>query len=442
MTNANTIDAFLNHSTREQGGGFLDGWKKDGHLEHFLHPGSSPTCLWAHPIPTIVPRENKQTRETENHVWNREYNCPETESVLKGQWYRNPDGSRERPPQACGVCKLLAWTYQRLVSGGLLLETPMFRFQGDFPAETLVVYAGGFVGELKSDRLKPETAKRLIAAGVSLEWKKVADQNSAAKAQYLAVVVAAKDAKGGAKIVRIAGGLGDKVKEAIREEMAKAAKPAQMRGASKEEIRAAASARDPLQSPYMFEWFYDENELNPGKKYRVTAHVDVKPSDEVMDQLRGEAPSLAKLTRPMNQAAVRARLERACLLQGKEAPPWDEFFPAAAEAAEEDPDMEFPPTEEKVPEIGAAPARTPPAHQQAQAPAKKTPEELCAGVREEDLFECEVCRNGSPTPEECVWCGARYDDQGNLIKAAPPPEAPKQMRARGGAKSATFKPKF
>jgi hypothetical protein len=436
----NSVHDFLNHRTSEQRGSFLGAdWKKLGKLEHFLHGAHIPVCVWQHSILSVVPKENQQSGEIQNHVWQRKYNCPEAEVVLKQQYFRNRDGTRQKAPMVCGVCKLVDWCMVQLDAGVLSLETPMFRFKGDIPAEEKVVYVGGFCGLLTDKKLKPESKKRVLAAGISLNWEDVAEQNGYAKAAYLAVVIPVAPAgkvPEGPRIATISGGLGDKLKEAITQEMKKATKPAQMRGASQAEIAAAAAAADPFTHPYMFEWTYDAQETNPQKMYGVVAHVQVPPGEEYLQHIRGDALDLSNLLAPMSQKATRLRLEKACLLLGKNAPPWDKLFvddgkaDEAAEAAEateasDDPDMEFP--------LPAARASAQvPAGVEAPTPvqAKKTPEEICAGISPDDLFGCEVCGKGSPTASECVWCGAKYDDQGVLIKEAAPPPPPKQMRTR------------
>jgi hypothetical protein len=133
------------------------------------------------------------------------------------------------------------------------------------------------------------------------------------------------------------------------------------------------------------------------------------------------------------------------------------LFPvkAAGKEADEkaDPNFDLPPGEE--------PADEPPP----QAPSgrvpevgrdlKKSPEELCAGIPVDELYVCEgegSCGKGSPTPDECVWCGATFDAEGNIH--LPPkqddkpkgrsrtPKKPAEPAAPAEKPKASFRPGF
>jgi hypothetical protein len=418
----NTVHDFLKHRTQERGGAFLKNWKERGHFEHFLHMRHIPTVVWSHQWPTLVVREDKQTKEAVTHVWSKQYNCPETEQVLKKQYFRDRDTQRRKfPPEHCGMCRLLDWVYMQIVSGNLSLEVPIFRVAGSVEKERTTITAAGFCGQLKEDKLSEEGKKKLRDAGVS--FREGYRENCMAKAGYVAVVVDAAAPSDGAQITTIAASLGDKLKDVITDKMIEAKK-----------TKGDESYGDPFARPYQFEWIYDEKAPNPNDKYRVRAFLEAAPSKEILEVISDDGVSTDLVFAPMDQASLRMRLERACLLTGSKAPPWDQLFPVAAKGDEADredeEDTSFPPADEpagRVPEVG-----TPP-------PA--------GGV---DVWECELCKKDSPSPTLCVHCGAKYDDEGNLIKAPEPPAAPKQTRrgtkkepaAEADAKPKSFKPGF
>jgi hypothetical protein len=441
---AQTVDEFLNHRTQEKGGGYLKGWKKDGKLRHFLHTKHVPTAVWSHTFPTIVTFTDKDTNKEVRHVWSRNYGCPETEKLLKSQYFRFDDGSRKFPPRECGQCRLNEWFYQRLNEGALPIETPIFRVTGDLGDEATTIHLGGALNLLKPDKLSLATKERLQKAGVSLNWKATKAQNLLAGPNYVAVVVKADAPTDGALVTTIRASLGDKIKTVIANEMKKAIEVANHR---KQDPAAARALRDPFTHPYMFEWTFND-QLDPKEMYGVIAYPDIPPSDAVRAVIEGDPVDLTREFEPMSQAKLRMKLERACLLDKRDQPPWDTFFPPAEDDSDEvgapaDEDaVEFPPKD-----VAAAPAG--PAPQQRRAPEvstqastrPKTPEEICAGIPASELYECTECRKGSPTADKCVWCGIEYDEQGNVKpRAEAPKEEPKAMRSR--ATRGSFKAKF
>lgn len=427
----NAVEDFLNHKTMERGGAFLKDWKDAGSLEHFLHMAHIPTVVWTHKWPTLVVVTDKTTQQPVTRVFGKTYICPEDEDTLKAQWHRYDNETRKKPPQVCGMCRLLDWVYMRIVTGKLPLERAIFRIAGDIEKERAVIHAGGFIGELKADRLSENAKARLQAAGVSL--KDGFKENCMAKAGYVAVVVPAGSPADGAQITTIASSLGDKLKDVIKDKMLEAKKE-----------KGDATLGDPFKHPYQFEWLYDKTK-NPNEQYRVRAFTGVKPPENILKLISGKAIDDSRAFEAMDQALLRAKLERACLLEGADAPPWDELFPVKAkeggevdqEAGEpidalaggdpEDTGTEFPPREpaaKPAPEVGRDSART--------------PAQLCEGIREEDLYICEgegSCGKGSPTPDECVWCGATFDAQGNIHL----PKPPEPEKAKGRSRNASRK---
>jgi hypothetical protein len=444
---AQSLDDFLNHRTQEKGGGYLKSWKKEGKLRHFLHQKHPPTAVWAHPWPTIVTLRDKDTSAEIRHVWSRDYNCLEAESLLKSQYFRFDDGSRKVPPRACGMCRLNEWFYQRLARGILPIDTPVFRIDGDVQEENTTIYLGGLLGLFKAEKLSDQTKARLVEKGISLNWQHTKKQNLIARANYVAVVCKVDAAADGALVTKITAGHGDKIKKAISDEIKKGLEIAQLkagRGLSEAEMMSVKKSLDPFQGdPYMFEWTFDKS-LDAQNMYGVIAYTGVPAPDAVKAVITGDPVDLSREFSDLNPAKLRMKLERACILPKGDAPPWDEFFPPAEDDADEvggapaDEDVEFPP-----PAAGARPATSAPAPQApsvSTAPQRpKTPEEMCAGIPEDQLYKCDVCEKGSPIPERCVWCGTEYDDQGTITKRGVVPTAAPAPRTRA---TRGAKPKF
>jgi hypothetical protein len=452
---AQSLDDFLNHRTQEKGAGRLKSWKKDGKLRHFLHTKHPPTAVWAHAWPTIVTLRDRDTNVEIRHVWGRDYTCLESEALLKSQYFRFDDGTRKVPPCACGQCKLNEWFYQRLARGILPIDTPVFKIDGDVQEENTTIYLGGLLNLLKPEKLSDATKSRLVEKGISLNYKHTRRQNLIARANYIVVLCGVDAPADGARITKITAGHGDKIKKAISDEIKKGLEIAALKkGArlSEAEENAIKASLDPFgATPYMFEWTFDPN-LDAQNMYGVVAYAGVPASEAVRAVITGDPVDLSREFADLNPAKLRMKLERACILPKGDQPPWDEFFPPAQDDSDEvgastadDEDVEFPPPaagaqstpapQAAVPSIAyAPPAPSPP-------PRPKTPEEMCAGVPESELYKCEVCEKGSPIPEKCVWCGAEYDDQGTLTKrpepAAPPPAPAMRTRATRGTK-----PKF
>ena len=100
---------FINHKSSSFGGSYLTGWKKrePPEINVWLSLMAKPLPIWRHAMPKLIVRESRETREIEKFVYNVRYLCFEEEALLKKQYARNKDGSREAPPLACPLCRLI-----------------------------------------------------------------------------------------------------------------------------------------------------------------------------------------------------------------------------------------------------------------------------------------------------------------------------------------------
>jgi hypothetical protein len=437
------IRKFLAHKTQERSGGFLKDWKDKGKLDNWLHTKHVPECVWTHSWPTVVAREDKDTKEVIRHVWSKSYVCPEPENVLKKQYFRDKEtGLLKLAPRYCGLCRFLDWVYMQILTGKLKIEQPLFKMSGDIEKETALLHAGGLCNQLKADKLSDGAKSRVAKAGISL--RESFKENVMARAQYIAVIVDDNDPGAGAQIATIASSLGDKIKDVIAESMDNA-----------EETKGNADLGDPLTHPFLFRWIYDEKEEDLNKKYKVRK-IEKKPSDAIREIIFSDEIDLSNQFAPMDQKTMRALMEKACLLKGKDAPPWDELFSVATPKAaarskpvdepEEETEEETEPKDDDLPaSYGKKPKTDEPDDDDEAKPLTDEERDSLRGmpreevaelvesgkIIEDDLYECGECHKGSPLPEVCVHCGAEFDDEGNVKPKAPPPPPPKAMRTRG-----------
>lgn len=385
----NKVDDFLKHRTSDRGGGaFLKGWKEKGKVNVWLHMQHTPLAIWQHGLPRIHIQEDKDTKEATRRVFSGRLNCWESEAVLKKQYKRDKDsGLRDIDPRSCGVCKLLEWMHQGILKGKLPIETPVFQFDADDPKESVTLHAGGMCNMLKPDKLTDKEKIALKKGGVFMKdaWK----ENAMSKASYIMVVVNHDAVDDGLLIATESASLGDAMKDVISDAMEAA-----------ESANKPRDQGDPFENPFLFQWVFDE-EAEMSKMYRAR-RLETKITPEIMELISGESLDLSSQTAPFVKKTVRGSLEKACLLKGKDAPPWDEFF-----SEEEEP---------------------------AQRVAKPTQKKAEPVPEPDNTYLCEVCNEEGTDPNKCVKCGTTYDDCGKILKRGgePPPPA-KTTRSRSAA---------
>lgn len=437
---------FTKHKTGGGGGGkFLPKWKKEkGSIDVWFHTKELPIAVWRHAIPQLVVKEDRDTKESITHVWTKNLVCHEDTSVLESQYFRDKDtGERKKPPERCGVCKLIEWAYQQALlfeetrdtkkPKGLSAVTPLFHFEGDDPAETTTLHIGGicnlFGRDDLSDALKEDMAKAKISP--RKEWM----QNALAKCNYAMFVVDNDHPDNGVQIAVEAGLLGDKVKEVMETEL------------EKNDI-------DIQVQPYCMQWEYFDKEKNFQKKYKASVLRKVRATGRVLELIRNsELPELPEDLRvPFNQDAIRASLERKCVLPNHETIiPWDELFPskeqtiawAKADALEAE-------RAKKVAEDEAAAeakaVKSKPAKSADEDDADEddadeddddTDDEDDAddADEEEEKIACDDCKKPMSIDDtECKHCGATYDPKtGGYLSPGKKKDDPKPMRTRAEA---------
>ena len=382
---------FGGHRTGGSGGKFLSGWKKHGSIEVWLHTKALPTAVYGHSMPTVVVRENKNDRSVkETHVWSKNFVCHEDEGVLGSQYFRDENGDRKKPPQRCGVCKLIDWAYHQAIlfeetrdakkPKGISFVTPMFRFVADdeFAEENLVLHVGGICNLFGSKHLNDQQKRDMAQAKIKMmgpggAWR----ENIFAKCRYAMHVVDDAHPENGVQIANEASSLGDKVKDRLNEEL-------------------DDNDVDITKSPYCLRWAYNEAETDLNKKYKVSVVRKKQPSPRILKLIRGPAEDLPDdLTVPFNQQTVRSMLEAHCLLP-KGVVPWDEIFPTREQ------ELKW----RREDEAEAAEAKE---SESAEEDEDESDDSESDDDDEEEMLECDECGKPSPaSAAKCPSCGMVY----------------------------------
>jgi hypothetical protein len=397
-----SLDEFLTHKGTERGGGtFLKNWrdpeKNPGtKLNVFLHPKVFPTAVWQHGIPKVHIFENADG-ESVKRVWTGKYPCAEDERVLKKQYKRDGDGTREVPPKVCGICKLIDHVYTLLEDGKVNIATPLFKFEGDDADETVILHAGGICNDLPKNMKEAtkEEAALIKQAGISLRdsWK----ESMYAKLSYLFYIVNADNPQDGCQIAMETGLLGDKVKDVIADACESMGK----------------EQGNPFLHPYCIQWQYLPNEEQFGNKYKARRIERVTLTSDIAAHLKSPKPDLKGVTSPPDPRTMRSILERACLK--KELFPWDEMFTALP--SDDDDDDE----DEKSESASSS------------SSASNEPVEGENDNPDGDMVVCDDCGNAmKETEHTCPHCGKVYDEA--AAAAAKKPALPPATRKRSAAK--------
>lgn len=435
----NTVDAFLQHRTTERSGAFLKDWKKNTppKIDTWMSCRRMPIALWQHPFPKVVVRDVSGESKTE--IWGGQYNCWETEDILKTQYHRNDDGSRRKFPKRCPQCRLVESVRDMIEEGQLDWLAKIFTFEGD--DDKRVIHAGGICGMFNDRDLEDEKKEQMKKAGIRLTVPRGGSgqaawmENGYAKCSYLFLVVDNNNVAGGLQKTIVPSLLGDKVKEVVNDTISS----------------LGDEEGNPWMHPYAIQWEHRPSETEFQKKYKARRMEKLPLTDEIAQLIRGEVPDLSMDLAPFNMATMRAFLEKHALIDL----PWDFIFdvekPAAA--AKESPKPQGRPA------LPGGPARGAQARQ--PAPAADIPDEEPETVSSEageEEDECPACHKteaggcphfacdglngeggcGEPMLEsdaKCAACGFVYREE------APTPKPTGRKRSTATKETGT-KPPF
>jgi hypothetical protein len=401
---------FLNHKGSGKGGGqYLDNWKDNKRILVYLHTQSSFIPYWFHGWSKVIPFEDRETGSKGLKVIPHKFGCLEKESILKKQSYRDDDDARELPPEVCPMCIYIEHVRKLVRSKAISWVDEVLKFEGDDPEKMVVCHAGGIYKHFSKDDLDKAEIAELRQHHINR--KDSFKENLYARMNYVFAVVNA-EAPEGVQVAQEAPALGDKLKFAIRDEIAK------LRSKQDPDGRAG----NPMLNPYPFEWLYDDSQ-NFDKKYHVRRGPILELTDDIRDLITDaeQLPDLEAVTTQGNCVTLRSELETHSTLDL----PWDEIFAPAkkaglmkmAESAEK---------HDRVPEVG----------KYSEADAATEAAEAEAKAEEDDGITCDHC--DAPMADDdvvCASCGATYEEvNGVLALGTRPclnPECDKQVDVAG-----------
>jgi len=400
-------DEFLNHSSGGGGGSFLKSWKDDGQIDVWPHPLAGAGIRWAHSFWHITKKRERGGDEVDV-VKSYRWICHEREIILRKQRFRDDeighkpydlvgDGSREYPPEICPMCILIEMLRDQVRAGRLPWTSPLFEWSLKDDSE--VVTVGGFCGLFSRPKndYTDEQRKEMHKAGI--EQDEIFMENAAAKCDYIMRVVDDSNPDDGIVIAPVADTLGRRIQKAY-----------------KDRIESSKGAFVPSRDPMCMRWKFDDSKTFE-KKYDLVPLIEAKPSEEILEALATDLPSIDDMLAPGNVATLRAQMEKHCLLKGV---PWDQVFDRAeaAERAREKATTKGEPWDgareaaqaarAPAPVAPPAAAAPPPSRAPEQAtPAPSAPAPAVQGGDEE--YECEVCGGPNSSETRCRHCGAEYD---------------------------------
>jgi hypothetical protein len=404
-----SLQGFIEHRSTDRSGGFLGNWKSraGSKVNVFLHTKILPISLWRHGLPKFFVKEDDDG-EALVRVFSDNLNCWEEERVLKRQ-YKYDNGKREIPPVACPLCLLIEAVKKLIDDEKIGWTAPLFRFIGDDPKESVVIHAGGFIGEYNDDcDEKEKTVLKKAGISLSTAWK----ENCRAKMSYVFYVVDADHVDKGVQVAIETGLLGDKVKDVISDAV-------ESLGEDKGDFR---------KHPYAIQWKHLPDETLPNKKYKATRLERVLLTPEIEKLIRGDKPDYKNVVKPFSRSEIRARLEKACDKAVREIIPWDDVFERVRpndgdgdDVAKDAGETRVSPDRQRAPEVGQV-----------------------AATEDDEVVACDDGAGGgcgkamSLSDPKCPHCGLVYEVEAKEPEPPPPPKP--VIRSRSEAKAQASKP--
>lgn len=455
----NDIDSWMND---RPGGGkgrrsLLGNWKKKpGWIEIFLSLTQAPARVYLHSIPTRVPIEDRDSGEERVEVFTKDFCCHETVEVIEAQYDRNDDGTRERSPQRCGLCKTREYLWmecekwlkaskpvkrdeaeeatddkgkkrprKRTSKVGIDPTTVIFKFVTEDArnSDDQEIMAGAFCGMFSQQKPPEELTEHLRACRIRPDdaWK----GNGGVQCKYAISMVDVHDVAKGVQLAVEPQAIGQRTQDAINKVI------------KSKNVRYG-------QGPYAIRWEKNEKDdagkpLYFGDKYSAIAPMEmIKLTPEISKMIRGPAPPLSIVDTPFNQGIMRAMLEKACTKP--DLIPWDALWPTEeqeekwrqedAKSAEETAEQGGEESEDDEEEDDAPPSTPAPKEKKAEKPKadKHAPPE-------DEIFGCDEC--GKPvkaTDSKCPHCGYKFDVE-EAPADTPPPRKRSEAKKTSSKKS-------
>jgi len=431
-----TQEDFLNHSGQMESGSrsnFLMSWRKKGHVDPkepdvryidvWLHTIAVPQARWTHGWHKIEVRESRETKRITKEVWSDAFVCHEEEAVLKKQYKRRDDGSREAFPEFCPSCRLVEVVYQLVTTGKFVHDgkviakgklswvEPMFEYAGSDSQRNVILHAAGLYNGYKDIEVGSDEAAALRDANIfpKTAWRETTNS----KLTYLFALVDNAEVSKGVQITEEANLLGEKVRQVI-------AKSCEAR-VTEEDPKGEAG--NPFRIPYAIRWKYNGKDgLGFDKRYDALK-LENKPLTEEIKALITSPPKdwFVKKLEVGDPKLFRAVLEKHATEACKKIIPWDWIFDCAV--------------------VGTEAASRPAAVRDPAEPPKAGGRTKVKAAPKEP--ERVVCGDGCdamllPTDRECPKCHATFNVDAE--PAAPPPRAAASTNGRTAPAAPTKPP--
>lgn len=444
-----SFDDFLTDSNRSKGGATTFKWRDKGTATVYLHPKAPWIKIWGHQWPRLVEFEDKDG-DKQKAFWSRRFTCVEDEktSILKRFFRDKQTCLREHPAETCPLCRFDDWLYASIHVGELFqhhlkklkseqyklpnlsereqqekakalavanaLVTKAFAWHHDDVPNDLVITAGGMLGLFTETRVVGEVKVAFKKAGLSLAGDDgVFKEKTSLKVQYAWGVVDANAPEDGSFIAVETEALGKHMQEELGKYRKRIAKNLRKSEKDPEVIERS----DPRKTPFPFEWTYDKDETF-SKKYSAVALTDEKLSDAVRDVFEKDPPDMTKLRELGDPEALRAEMEQYCVLPVDV--PWDDIFgPSIGDSRDKRtlsnakaPTKQQKASSKKVEDEidqpwGNDSKKVAPKKGQLSAPDPT--------VKVTKVYDCDVCGTNQPINDQCVACGATFDEEGLVV---------------------------
>lgn len=367
------LEQFLTHGGGSGGGRrkFLHNWKKVGEIVVWLSTRASPAYVsWNHPFFFLDVVEEKDSGEEKEFLRFTRFVSPDADIVHESQYFRDDDDRLRVPPLLDPFLLLREWLRHECQEP---LDAVVFEWENPKNGE-VVQWRRGHLA-------------RLVDRGQS-NWNHSLDT----KLEYLFVVVDDSDPGEGPQIVRGTKLLGDRMKEAIKQEM-----------------ESNGEKGNPIASPYAFKWVFDRKARNAMDTYKAFRFNKARLTDALHEAITSTDfpdPTVDTAPRPGDKAKIRAAMEEAARIDL----PWDRIFVPQWQDEEAATDFNYGANANGAKKAPTREERTAEVKTEEGTPRRRKKKKDEAPPPEPERIPCDDCGHMMlPTATKCPKCGAEYE---------------------------------
>jgi hypothetical protein len=424
------LDEYLTHRTRDGYGdiAYGDKWRKrmPPIMNVVLHMHGQIAALWRHNWPRLFERTDRDTGEKTVVVWGGNWTCWSPENELRSQSSRDANGDMEVPFTICPFCRFTDALYHAVYTSKTIdWLAPVFKFEGDVPADTRVLHAAPMINHVPRE---PSENEKLELRSAGLRRTELWRENVLSKCNYVFEYLDYDKPEDGMRVTTEAQLLGDKVRSALIKRINDLGK----------------EKGDPRKVPFVIQFEHRPKEKAFSDKYDATVMTSKEIAASIFDIVSDPKtrPDTSRVIARQNATLLRSIMEARCLIPGVF--DWDAIFGPAERVGggemsdgvddEEETTPGTPlsaPLPRPAPEVGRhlgpAPKPAPEAVQAASAstgPGRRRVEVPKEPLPPARTIPCDKCGNQMGEMEAvCSRCGTRYefDDPPAVAPVAPAP---------------------